>query len=263
MLISNVHTDTCTCLLSHCEQKGGITPWHALLHKHTFGKHGYTPKKHTQNPGRQTPKSEDVLVSKQPRVRECSQPNHQSLSNYSHAPSLGHKSALISACCKIREYQIQHLLHLQTQPLKAQQSSSAGINRGRRGAGKDSGSKWRMKDWLSSGKYRCVCSCLSYLPWAFGFNHTAICLSASQGKKKRKRALFKCICKQLGSAQQKVFKGNGDIRREGKSTAWVTVKGQSWASEGQDRYEVKTGMSYLFEGLRYSPTVCPVSFRGR
>lgn len=39
-------------------------------------------------------------------------------------------------------------------------------------------------------------------------------------------------------------------------------KGQSWASAGGGRYEVKTGTSYLFEGLRYSPTVCPVSFGG-
>lgn len=62
------------------------------------------------------------------------------------------------------------------------------------------------------------------------------------------------------AAQQKVFKGNEDIRRKGKSTARVTVKGQSWASAGGGRYEVKTGMSYLFEGLRYSPTVCPASW---
>lgn len=98
-------------------------------------------KKHVLNPGRQTPKSEDVLVSKKPRVHECSQPHHQSLSNYSHAPSLWHKSALISARCRIREYQLQHLLHLQTQPLKAQQSGSAGINKGRRGTGRSEGAQ--------------------------------------------------------------------------------------------------------------------------
>lgn len=108
-------------------------------------------KKHTLNPWRQTPKSEDVLVSKQPRVHECSQPHHQSLSNYSHAPSLWHKSALISARCRIREYQLQHLLHLQIQLLKAQQSGSAGINKGRRGPGRrvlwgGQREKQRMKD---------------------------------------------------------------------------------------------------------------------
>ena len=117
-------------------EKGRVAPWHWLWRKHTYGNQRYTPKKHTLNPGRKTPKSEGVLVSKQPRVHECSQPHHQSLSNYSHAPSLWHKSALISARCRIREYQIQHLLHLQTQPLKAQQSGSAGINKGRRGIGR-------------------------------------------------------------------------------------------------------------------------------
>lgn len=125
----------CTCPRSNLEKKGSIAPKNALLRKHTFGKQRYTLKKrrrkNTLNPGRQTTKSEDVLVSKQPRVHECSQPHHESLSNYSHAPSLWHKSALISARCRIREYQLQHLLHLQTQPLKAQQSGSAGINKGR------------------------------------------------------------------------------------------------------------------------------------
>ena len=128
------------------EQKGSTATEHALLHKHTFGNQRYTPKKHTLNPGRQTPKSEDVLVSKKPRVRESSQPHHQSLSNYSHAPSLWHKSALISARCRIREYQLQHLLHLQTQPLKAQQSGSAGINKGRRGNRKKRGGTERERE---------------------------------------------------------------------------------------------------------------------
>lgn len=111
----------------------------------------YKKKKHTLNPRRQTPKSENVLVSKQPRVHECSQPHHQSLSNYSHAPSLWHKSALISARCRIREYQLQHLLHLQTQPLKAQQSGSAGINKGGRGTGRsEGGCGW----WWAGGGFR-------------------------------------------------------------------------------------------------------------
>lgn len=122
----------------------------AYTHRHTLGiapcctntplaTRDIYEKKYTLNPGRQTPKSEDVLVSKQPRVHECSQPHHQSLSNYSHAPSLWHKSALISTRCRIREYQLQHLLHPQTQPLKAQQSGSAGINKGRRGTGRRDG----------------------------------------------------------------------------------------------------------------------------
>lgn len=115
----------------------------------------------TLNPQRQTPESEGVLVSKQQRVHEPSQLHHQSIGNYSHAPSLQHKSALISAGCRIREYQLQHLLHLQSPPLTAQQSRSAGTTDGGRATGKqeEEGSraeKARVTD-TGGGRRRGVC----------------------------------------------------------------------------------------------------------
>lgn len=161
-------------------------PWHQSTHwsTDTFGDRRYT-EKHTLNTGTQTPKSEDVLVSKQPRVQERSHPHHQSLTNYSHAPSLQHKSALISTCCRIREYQLQHLLHLQTQPLKAQQSGSAGINNERGHRKKRGGriGKQKMQDrqWKAQG-------CL-FLLVVFGHIRVAIC------QKKKKKKILRLISK--------------------------------------------------------------------
>lgn len=64
----------------------------------------------------------------------------------------------------------------------------------------------------------CVLPLVLYVS-AFGFNHTGICPSVSHKNS--------FIQMDFQAAQQKVFKGNEDIRRKGKSTARVTVKGQS------------------------------------
>lgn len=137
------------------------------------------------NPQRQTPESEGVLVSKQQRVHEPSQLHHQSTGNYSHAPSLQHKSALISAGCRIREYQLRHLLHLQTPPLTAQQSRSGGTTDGAGGAtGKqeEEGSgaeKPRVTD-TGGGRRRGVCVV------AVLFALIRVVIQSERGKKKQK-----------------------------------------------------------------------------
>lgn len=189
---------------THSEQKGThCILTHTGAQTHLWQLKIYRKKNTLLYPGRQTPKSEDVLVSKQPRVHECSQPHHQSLSNYSHAPSLWHKSALISACCRIREYQLQHLLRLQTQPLKAQQSGSAGINKGRRGTGRGRGGhreKQRMKD-RQTKAHGCV---FLLVLFALGILFSFRLQSVNQPVKKT----FAWISKQLCSTQDEFFTGN-------------------------------------------------------
>lgn len=117
-------------------------------------------------------------------------------------PMLPHSSInllLSQPRCRIREYQAQHLLHLQTQPLKAQQSDSAGINKERRGTGSSEWWRWcsrgvrglRIEKQSMTDRQRESCSTPLVLI------RVAICQSGSQRKRQEEKNELKLLPKML------------------------------------------------------------------